>query len=68
MSRLKPKALSNPPSQPPLEGGFDSATTLTPFTVAHPRDEARQVCLLQRAMLALLIQIYEQRAREQRHV
>lgn len=29
MSRLKPKALSNPPSQPPLEGGLDSATTLT---------------------------------------
>ncbi len=36
MPRLKPKALSNPPSQPRLEGGLESATTLTPLTVAHP--------------------------------
>ena len=35
MSRLKPKALSNPPSQPLDEGGLDSASTLTPNTVAH---------------------------------
>ena len=36
MPRLKPKALSNPPSQPLAEGGLDSATTLTPITVAPP--------------------------------
>jgi len=34
MPRLKPKALSNPPSQPGLEGGLDSAPQLTPNTVA----------------------------------
>ena len=34
MSRLKPKALSNPPSQTPLEGGSDSARPFTSNTVA----------------------------------
>jgi hypothetical protein len=34
MSRLKLKALSNPPSQPRVEGGLDSARPLTTNTVA----------------------------------
>jgi len=34
MSRMKPKALSDPPSQPPLEGGLDNARPLTSNTVA----------------------------------
>ena len=34
MSRLKPKALSNPPSQTTLEGGSESARPLTANTVA----------------------------------
>jgi hypothetical protein len=35
MSRLKPKALSNPPSQPNSEGELDSARPLTSNTVAR---------------------------------
>jgi hypothetical protein len=34
MSGMKQKALSNPPSQPPVEGGLDSAQALTTNTVA----------------------------------
>ena len=34
MRRVKQKALSNPPSQPPAEGGLDSAPRLTSITVA----------------------------------
>jgi hypothetical protein len=37
MSRLKPKALSNPPSQTTLEAGLDSAHHLIPNTVARLR-------------------------------
>jgi hypothetical protein len=34
MSGMKQKALSNPPSQPRVEGGLDSARALTTNTVA----------------------------------
>ena len=34
MSRVKQKALSDPPSQEPLEGGSDSAPPFTSNTVA----------------------------------
>jgi hypothetical protein len=34
MSRMKQKALSNPPSQPRMEGGLDNAHHLIPNTVA----------------------------------
>jgi hypothetical protein len=37
MPRMKPKTLSNPPSQPSLEGGLDSAQSLTSNTVASLR-------------------------------
>jgi len=36
MPRLKQKARSNPSSQPLDEGGLDSASSLTPITVAAP--------------------------------
>ena len=34
MSRVKQKALSDPPSQEPLEGGSDSTSPFTSNTVA----------------------------------
>jgi hypothetical protein len=37
MPRMKPKTLSNPPSQPSSEGGLDSAQSLTSNTVASLR-------------------------------
>ena len=43
MRGLKQKALSSPPSQLQLEGGLDSASRLTPDTVAPPRRLGEEV-------------------------
>jgi hypothetical protein len=49
MSRVKQKALSDPPSQEPLEGGSDSTSPFTSNTVAAlPRHTPRGALRLAR--------------------